>query len=278
MARRLAFLGPAGSYTEEAAIKYDTDATRVPFASNPAVAAAVDAELADQGVVPIENSLEGSVTDTLDLLIHESTLLISDELVLPIHHSLLAAEGTETRDIKVVYSHPQALAQCRSFLAKCFPEAELVASLSTSAAVQEMLAQGPGRAAIANQRAGALYGAKLLAQRVEDNPNNVTRFVVLAKSDHEPTGADKTSICFSFEGDAPGLLYGVIGEFSNRGINLAKIESRPTKQSLGRYVFLVDLLGHREDELVREALVDVQGQVSMLRVFGSYPQYPAENL
>ena len=275
--KRLAFLGPAGSYTEEAALKYDTNATLVPFTSNSTVASAVEAGLADAGVVPIENSLEGSVTDTLDLLIHESNLFISDELVLPIHHSLLAAERTETKDIKVIYSHPQALGQCRSFLAKRFPQVELVASLSTSAAVQEMLAQGPGGAALANQRAGALYGAKLLEQRIEDNPNNLTRFVVLAKSDGEPTGTDKTSICFSFDGDAPGLLYRVMGEFSNRGINLAKVESRPTKQSLGRYIFLIDLLGHREDKTIREALADVESQVSTLRIFGSYPQYSAGN-
>ena len=273
MTKRLAFLGPVGTYAEVAALQYDPDAERVPFPSNPAVAAAVDAGLADEGVLPIENSLEGSVTDTLDLLIHESALFIRHELVLPIHHSLLAAEGTKTDDIRVIYSHPQALGQCRSFLSKCFPEAELVAALSTSAAVEDMLDAGPTAAAIANHRAAGIYGAKVLAQRIEDNPNNVTRFVVLAASDHRPTGGvDKTSICFSFDQDAPGLLYSVMGEFANRGINLARVESRPTKQSLGRYIFLVDLMGHREEKVVRDALEGVKIQVSLLKVFGSYPQ------
>ena len=273
MPERLAYLGPAGTYTEQAAATFDPDATLVPFESIPAVASAVDAKLADQGIVPIENSLEGSVTFTLDLLIHESTLFIRHELVLPIHHCLLVRPGTRGEDIAAIYSHPQALAQCRSFLTRCFPGAELVASLSTAAAVGEMQKSEAAAGAIGNRRAAALYGAKILAQDIEDNPNNVTRFVVLAPSDHPATGADKTSICFSFDEDAPALLYGVMGEFARLGINLAKVESRPTRESLGRYIFLVDLEGHKEDAIVREALDGVRSRVSMLKIFGSYPRY-----
>ena len=276
MVKRLGYMGPAGSYSEEAGVTYDAEARTISFPSIHAVAAAVDSDLADEGVVPIENSLEGSVTFTLDLLIHESELFIKHELALPIQHLLLAPEGTESEDVKVVYSHPQALGQCRSFLTKCFPEAEQVASLSTSAAVKDMLERGGGAAAIANERAGRLYGASVLAQRIEDNPNNMTRFVVLAKSDHPRTGSDKTSICFSFDENTPGLLYRVMGEFAGRNINLAKVESRPTKQSLGRYVFLVDLEGHREDSVVREALEGVRSYVSLLKVFGSYPRNSGE--
>ena len=276
MVKRLGYMGPAGSYSEEAGVTYDAEARKISFPSIHAVAAAVDSDLADEGVVPIENSLEGSVTFTLDLLIHESELFIKHELALPIQHLLLAPEGTESEDVKVVYSHPQALGQCRSFLTKCFPEAEQVASLSTSAAVKDMLERGGGAAAIANERAGRLYGASVLAQRIEDNPNNMTRFVVLAKSDHPRTGSDKTSICFSFDENTPGLLYRVMGEFAGRNINLAKVESRPTKQSLGRYVFLVDLEGHREDSVVREALEGVRSYVSLLKVFGSYPRNSGE--
>ena len=142
MSRRLAFLGPAGTYTELACLAYDSGAALIPFPSIPGVAAAVDSGQADEGVIPIENILEGAVTDTLDLLIHDSPLLIRYELVLAIRHCLVAGVGTRTEDIKVIYSHPQALAQCRSFLSKSFPDAELVASMSTSAAVQEMLERG----------------------------------------------------------------------------------------------------------------------------------------
>jgi prephenate dehydratase len=273
LAKRLAFLGPAGTHTEQACLNYDSEATRVPFGSNTAVATAVASGLADEGVVPIENSQEGPVNETLDLLIHGSALSIRHELVVPIKNYLLSGEEARPEDIKVVYSHPQALAQCRSFLSKCFPEADLVASMSTAAAVEEMLARGPDAAAIATKRASELYGAKVLAEEIEDNPNNVTRFVVLSPEDHPATGADKTSVCFSFDGDAPGILHSVLGEFAERRINLAKIESRPTGESLGRYIFLVDLEGHRTDPEVQEALRGVKSKVSTFKVFGSYPRY-----
>ena len=273
MPKLLAYLGPPGTYTEQAAAAYDPDATRLPFDSIPAVASAVDAGAADQGVVPIENSLEGSVTFTLDLLIHESSLFIRHELVLPIHHSLLGMPGRDIADIEVVYSHPQALAQCRSFLSERFAGVELVASLSTAAAVEEMLSSGKTAAAIGTLRGAELYGAEVLAQRIEDGANNETRFVVLAPTDHDRTGADKTSICFSYDQDSPGTLHGTLGEFTRLGINLTKIESRPTKESLGRYIFLVDLEGHREDVRVMEALEGVEARVSTLKVFGSYPRY-----
>ena len=273
MARRIAYLGPSGTFTEDATLGYDAKAQLVPFSSIPAVAAAVDAGKTDEGVVPIENSLEGSVTSTLDLLIHDSSLFIRNELVLPIHLYLLGAPGLTADQIEVIYSYPQPLGQCRAYLGANFPETVLVASLSTAAAVQDMLASDRRAAAVANRRAGEIYGATVLAERIEDHANNTTRFVVLGKSDHEPTGDDKTSICFGFDEDAPGILYRVLGAFANRGINLAKVESRPTKESLGRYIFLVDLDGHREDLTVREALNELEGQVSMLKVFGSYPKH-----
>lgn len=273
MSRRLAFLGPAGTHTEQACLSYDPEATRIPFVSIPQAAAAVDSGVADECVVPIENSLEGSVNPTLDLLIHESKLSMRHELVLPIKNCLVAGSGTEIEDITVVYSHPQALAQCHSFLEDRLPNAEQVASMSTSAAVEEMQKRGREAAAISAERASSLYGAVILAQGIDDNPNNMTRFVVLAPSDHPPTGADKTSLCFSFDEDAPGALHSALGEFATRGINLTKIESRPDKQKLGRYIFLVDLEGHRQDAIVQEALSQVKSQVSVFKIFGSYPQY-----
>ena len=272
-AKRLAFLGPAGTHSEQACLAYDPSACLIPFTSIPAAAAAVASGTADEALVPIENSLEGSVTNTLDLLIHESRLLIRDELVLPIKNFLVASDETRIEDIAVVYSHPQALAQCRSFLSKCIPNAEPVASMSTSAAVEDMLDRGPEAAAIATERASALYGTPILARDIDDNPSNVTRFVAISNEDHPPTGRDKTSVCFEFDQDAPGILHSTLGEFAGREINLAKIESRPTRQSLGRYVFLVDLQGHREDAVVAEALEGVKRQVSMFKVLGSYPRY-----
>ena len=271
--RKIAFLGPPGTHSEQACISYDPKADRLPFASISAVVSAVVSGAANEAVVPIENSLEGSVTDTLDLLIQDSTLFIRDELVQPIKNFLVAAKGTQPVDIEVVYSHPQALAQCRTFLSNRFPGVQSVASMSTSAAVEDMLREGPRAVAIATERASVLYGATVLEREIDDNPNNQTRFVILAYEDQFPTGDDKTSVCFSFDEDSPGILHSVLGEFATRGINMTKIESRPTKQNLGRYVFLIDILGHREDQIVKEALTGVQSSVSVFKVFGSYPRH-----
>ena len=272
MTKRLAYLGPAGTYTEQAALTYDPEARLLPYTTIPTVASAVESGEADEGVVPIENSLEGSVTFTLDLLIHDSKLFIRHEVVLPIHHNLLVKPGAAIDEIGLIYSHPQALAQCRSFLVNHLHGARPVASLSTSAAVEDMQKSQTVAAAIANQRSATLYGAEILVEGIEDNPNNMTRFVVLATTDHLPTGVDKTSLCFAFDHDAPGILHSVLEQFAKRKINLAKIESRPTRETLGRYIFLVDLEGHRQDAKMIDALDNVQGQVSMLKIFGSYPR------
>lgn len=272
-ATRVAYLGPPGTFSEQAAMAHDPAAQRLPFSSIRAVASAVEAGMADEGIVPIENSIEGSVTDTLDLLIHESRLAIRKELVLPINHCLLAKAGTPLDAVQVIFSHPQALGQCRRFIERAFGKAQVMAALSTVAAVEEMKAfRGPA-AAIAPLRAAELYGVEVLAQGIQDHAANVTRFVVLAPEDHPPTGYDKTSIAFSFSEDKPGQLYGVLGEFAARNINLAKVESRPSKESLGKYVFLVDVEGHRLDEEVRGALERVRGRTSMLKTFGAYPRH-----
>ena len=272
MTKRLGFLGPAGTYCEEAAIAYDNGANLVPLRSIPAVVAAVDAREVDEGVVPIENSLEGAVTFTLDLLIHDSSMFIRSEVLVAVQHRLIGKPGTKLEDIQIVYSHPQGLAQCRGFLEKHMPQAQQLASLSTAGSVSDMQNSDVVAAAIANERAAELFNGTILVKDVQDDPNNVTRFVVLAPEDHIPTGVDKTSICFDFENDAPGILYDVLGEFSKRGINLAKIESRPTRRSLGRYIFLIDVNGHRTDSALMEALEAVKAQVSMFKIFGSYPR------
>lgn len=253
-------------------MRHNSQAKLIPFPSFPAVAAAVDTGMADEGVVAIENSIEGSVTDTLDLLIHETKVLIRKELVLPIRHHLLVKPGTQAHQIGVIFSHPQALAQCRHFLERCFPKAHLASALSTAAAVEQMMANDTPAAAIGTERAAQLYGAEILARAIQDQASNVTRFVVLAPTDHPPTGADKTSLCFSFDKDEPGLLYGVLQEFAQLGINLAKIESRPSKESLGRYIFLVDLEGHRQQPQIAEVLEKVRTKTSLFKIFGSYPK------
>ncbi len=273
-AKRIAFLGPPGTFSEEAALHYDPSAQLLPFASVAAVAAAVDSGMAEEGVVAIENSIEGSVTDTLDILIHESRLSIRRELVLPVGHCLLVRPGMQTADVKVILSHPQALGQCRRFVERCFPKAEIVAALSTAAAVEDMVTR-ENAAAIATRRAAELYSAEILAHDIQDRSDNLTRFVVLAESDHPPTGNDKTSLAFSFANDRPGLLVSVLQEFSSRDINLTKVESRPTKERLGEYIFLLDLAGHRSEGPVAEALERIKAQSSLFRVFGSYPRYPA---
>jgi prephenate dehydratase len=272
MSRRLAYLGPPGTFSEEAALLHDPQAQLLPFSSVAAVAAAVDSGMADEGVAAIENSLEGSVNETLDILIHESGLSICRELVLLIEHCLLAAPGTSSSDVRVIYSHPQALGQCRRFLERCFPKAQLEAALSTTAAVEQMLSL-EGTAAIATRRAAEIYGAQVLARGIQDNPSNKTRFVVLTPHDCPPTGRDKTSIAFTVAHDRPGTLVNVLHEFSDRQINLTKIESRPSKEELGVYIFLVDMDGHRADPPVAEALERVREQAFFFKVFGSYPRY-----
>ncbi len=269
---RLAFLGPPGTFSEEAALRYDPEAQLLPFVSISAVAAAVDSGMADEGVVPIENSLEGSVTETLDTLIHDSQLSVRNEIVLPIENLLLVRPGATATGIKAVFSHPQALAQCREFIERCFPKAALEAALSTAAAVEEMMGREDA-AAIGNRRAAELYGAEVLAEGIQDRATNLTRFVVLAGEDHPPTGDDKTSLAFAFAvEDRPGLLASALEEFSRRSINLSKIESRPSKERLGVYIFLADLDGHRTEQPLAESLERVREKCSFFRVLGSYPR------
>ena len=274
---RLAFLGPPGTFSEEAALRYDPEAQLLPFVSISAVAAAVDSGMADEGVVPIENSLEGSVTETLDTLIHDSLLSVRNEIVLPIENVLLVRPGATAAGIKAVFSHPQALAQCRGFIERCFPKAALEAALSTAAAVEEMMGREDA-AAIGNRRAAELYGAEVLAEGIQDRATNLTRFVVLAGEDHPPTGDDKTSLAFAFAvEDRPGLLASALEEFSRRGINLSKIESRPSKERLGVYIFLADLDGHRAEQPLAASLERVREKCSFFRVLGSYPRYREAN-
>lgn len=276
MSKKLAFLGPAGTFTEEAAVGYDPRAEHVLCATVAAAAEAVEKGRADQAVVAIENSIEGSVTDTLDLLIHDSRLKIKREIVIPITQCLIVKPGTALEQVQLVYSHPSALGQCRRFIERTFKDVQVTAAMSTVGAVVQVKDHPGHAAAIGPRLAAKLHGMQVLAEGIQDHPENVTRFVVLAFEDHAQTGRDKTSIAFSFSEDRPGVLYEALGAFAKRRINLAKVESRPSKESLGRYVFLVDLEGHRLDPLVAEALRELQGRTSLLKVFGSYPRFQAK--
>jgi len=273
MVLTLGFLGPSGTYTEEACILYDPTAELRPYSTITAVGEAVARGDLVEGVVPIENSLEGSVTFTLDLLISQPNLFIKGEVVVPIVHYLMAKPGTVASEVKVIYSHPQALAQCRQYLEKTYPQAEQMASLSTVLAVSDSFASPVPAAAIAPRRASELNEVDVLDIGIQDVASNVTRFAVLSLADHAPTGHDKTSMAFTFEVDTPGSLYRALREFGTRDINLYKIESRPTKQYLGQYIFLMDCAGHREESPMKDALAALSQPTSMLRVLGSYPRW-----
>lgn len=270
---RVAYLGPAGTYGEEAALRYAPDATLLPFASHAAVAAAVEGGRADEGMVAIENFLNGSVIETLDILIHETTLRIQNELVLPIDHHLIVPPGTAREDITIIYSHTNALGQCRTYLQREFPSAQLQAALSTAHAVEFAVAQGRGAAAIASRRAAEVHGAEILDSGIQDRSGNVTRFVVLGHGHAEPTGKDRTSIAFTFPQDRPGALASVLNEFASRAINCTKIESRPTREVFGEYVFLIDFEGHIDDPTCAETLERIAPFCASLKVFGSYPRW-----
>ena len=267
----LAYLGPRGTYTEQAALNYSSSATLKPFPSISEVVRTVASHEAAEGIIPIENSLFGSVTETLDLLIREPKLAIRNEIVIAIQHCLIVSSSHKEQEIHRIYSHPQALGQCSDFLKNNFPEAQLIATLSTSAAVEQVMAQDGDSAAIGPERAALINGATVVKKGIQNNPYNVTRFIVIADSDHPPTGNDKTSICFSFAEDKPGLLNTVLLAIAAKGVNLSKIESRPTGKILGEYYFLIDLNGHRQEANVAKIIAEITPATSLLRIFGSYP-------
>jgi prephenate dehydratase len=238
----------------------------------PAVARAAETGDADRAVVAIENSLHGSVLDTVDLLLHDESLAICGEVVLPIEHCLMTQPGAALDTIEVIYSHPPSLGQCRHYLERRFPRARTEAALSNSEAVAVMM-NTPNAAAIAPARAAEIYGAQIVERGIQDSELNKTRFVVLARESAPPTGADKTSLAFAVAHDRPGTLVSVLHEFADRAINLTKIESRPSGGELGVYVFLIDVEGHRDDPLVAQALAAVKEQSNFFKVFGSYPAW-----
>ncbi|MEN4007324.1 MAG: prephenate dehydratase [Methanobacteriaceae archaeon] len=262
----IGFLGPQGTYAEEAASKLD--GKLLAFDSIMEVMEAVNQEKVDVGVVPIENSIEGSVGVTLDLLAHDYDLKIEGEIILPVNHMLLLNPGSSVEDIELVYSHAQALSQCRKFIEKM--SAKPVATSSTSKAA-EIVKGKKNAAAIGTLRASDLYGLKIAACDIQDYRDNLTRFIVIGKHDQKPTGHDKTSVVFSLVEDRPGGLYDVLGVFAKYNVNLTKIESRPSKKKLGNYVFFIDFQGHKDDEKVEKILNNIKNKVLFIKILGSYP-------
>jgi len=267
----IAYLGPKGTFCEQAARKHFTNsvAKLLPCPTIAGVFTAVKEGKATYGVVPLENSLQGSERTTLDLLL-QSNLRVRGEVDIRVVHNLIAKPGVKAEDIRVILSHPQALAQCRLFLERKFPRVDLKETSSTARAI-ELLRDLEGAGAIGTDVAAGHYGMEVLYRGIEDDPNNFTRFFILGREDAAPTGGDKTSLIFSVK-DEPGALYRVLEAFAKRNINLAKVESRPERGKPWKYVFYLDFEGHRTEESSLEALKDMAARCIFVKTLGSYPR------
>jgi prephenate dehydratase len=274
---RVGYLGPPGTFSEEAVARCDLAAggEPVPFPTFADAYRALRRGELEGALLPIENSIEGSVGATLDLLVAEPGPLIRRELLLPVRQHLLVRPGTRLGDVQRVLSHPQPLGQCSRFLRDNLPGATLEPTHSTADAARKVAAGEPGAAAIGAAAAATRYGLAILAESIQDVDENVTRFVFLARSDEAPTGRDRTSIAFTLDRDRPGGLYEVLGEFARRGLNLSKVESRPMKEALGHYVFFLDFEAHRLDAGGADALAGVAALAHRMFLLGSYPRAAA---
>jgi prephenate dehydratase len=272
---RIGFLGPEGTFTEEALLSSSSlrGNELIPLPSIQDVIAAVERLEVDKGIVPIENSIEGAVNTTLDMLAFEVDLLIEQEIVRSISHNLIGPAGLDKKQIERVVSIPMATAQCRAYLMREIPGAKIMAAASTADAVNSVAREADGKtAAIGTSLAARLYGLEVLDENIQDAAENQTRFVVIGREASPPTGFDKTSIvCFILQ-DRPGSLLSILQVFAERNINLTKIASRPTRKALGEYCFFVDLEGHKEDPAVAEALRGLRENLRQVKLLGSYPR------
>lgn len=264
----ISFLGPKGTFTHQAANILGDNL--IPYCTIPAVMESVANGETDFGVVPIENSIEGPVGITLDSLAHKFDLKIFNEIIIPINQNLLVNPGCKIEDIEDVYSHEQAISQCREFIQEHKLQPHY--AVSTANAAKSIIGD-KSKAAIGNAKTVELYDLEILESNIQDTDNNATRFVVLSKDDHKITGRDKTSIIFSIYEDRPGGLYNILGIFQKNNINLTKIESRPSRKGLGKYLFFVDFNGHKDDELIQSIISEIDENTYFLKVLGSYPEY-----
>jgi prephenate dehydratase len=269
--KNIAFLGPSGTFTHEAASILNGNLTS--YCSIPSVMNSVVMGKCSKGIVPIENSIEGPVGLTLDLFAHKIDLNIEKEIIISVSHNLLVDKEIyknidDVNEIKDVYSHSQALAQCQNYLENNNMKTHF--TLSTAAAAKSI--KGNKRvAAIGTLKAAEIYGLKAIDKNIQDIKNNQTRFIVLSKNYTKPSGHDKTSILFSFFDDNPGRLHDILGIFAKNDINLTKIESRPSKEGIGKYIFFVDFEGHRDDDKIKNILNIIEDKVSYIKILGSYP-------
>jgi len=266
----VAYLGPRATFTHLACIqKFGESAQYVPVNSIKDVFNEVERGRANFGVVPIENSTEGVVNHTLDMFV-DSSLLIYGEVLQEVSHHLLS-KADRSEDIKKIYSHPHAIAQCRNWLETNLPHVP-VSEVPSTARAAELCVDDLSGAAIASELAGQLYGLKVLKARIEDNINNFTRFLVLSQKPSERTGKDKTSVMLSVK-DKVGALYELLRPFASHGINMTKIESRPSRRKAWEYIFFVDIEGHLEEDRVKKALEEIKGRCLFLKILGSYPSH-----
>lgn len=264
----VAFLGPLGTFSEEAANKqFGGLSSPMQCQSIDDVFRAVESSKADYGVVPVENSTEGAVGRTLDLLT-SSKLHICGEVELPIHHHLLSLSAA-TSEIKKVYSHAQSLAQCHEWLSTHLPNAERQAVVSNAEAAR-LASLEPNAAAIASARAAELFSLQILAENIEDDPKNTTRFLILSAHDVAPSGRDKTSLLIAAR-NVPGAVVSLLEPLARHQVSMTKFESRPSKTGLWEYVFFIDIEGHQLDENVAPALASLREKAAMVKVLGSYP-------
>lgn len=267
---KVSFQGERGAYSENAIYAFFGEKVEVePRKDLTEVFLSVTDQETEFGVVPIENSLEGSVNQTYDLFL-TNDLKVKGEIIIRISHCLIANPGTTIETVKTVYSHPQALAQSRKFLENC--KCKLIPTYDTAGSVKMLKEKALiNAAAVASEKAAELYGMSILAREIEDNQTNFTRFFVISKEDSAKTGRDKTSIIFASP-HTPGALYSALGEFAKRKINLTKIESRPTKQKPWEYNFYLDFEGHRTEPRCNEVLEVLKKNSAFLKVLGSYPK------
>jgi prephenate dehydratase len=279
----LAYLGPTGTNSETAAVVYsdwlaNTQQLTTTLCPYPSIALALQAVAkgkAEQAVVPIENSIEGSVTVVLDTMWQSANLQVQQELTIPIFHGLLSYSQS-LEEIKTVYSHPQALAQCQKWLENFLPQVQLIPTRSTTEGIQ-LLKDNLTAAAIASPRAAELYQVPLLKPDIKDSPDNSTRFWIVSSRDLSSEQANRgshLSLAFSLPSNVPGALVKALEIFAQREINLSKIESRPTKRSMGEYIFFIDLEGNSQDSKINEALRDLSACTEVLKIFGNYSLLP----
>lgn len=267
-------MGPRGTFSEEALVGYMkiNEENLIPYQTMSEVIHAVDQNKVDKGIVPIENSIEGSVNETLDVLAFDVSLVIEKEIIAPVVHNLIGKEKIDFKDIKLVVSHPQATAQCRQYLAEKLPGVPMLAANSTAEAVKIVSTKEKSTVAIGTKLAAKIYGLEVIDTDIEDYKDNQTRFVVMGKTPSFSTGNDKTSIvCFIYE-NRPGSLLQILQEFAFRYINLTKIQSRPTKKALGDYCFFIDMEGHKDDEAISSVLKCLKCKLRDVKILGSYPK------